>query len=86
MLPKDANWNGQKEDPAEYLDYMAKNLVRLQCPQQNSFGYESGKGRKAYVELDDVNVAPQNKSGVNYIHDSALFSGSTLKAFMSSGI
>ena len=73
VLPKDANWNGQKEDPAEYLDYMAKNLVRLQCPQQNSFGYESGKGRKAYVELDDVNVAPQNKSGVNYIHDSALF-------------
>ena len=52
---------------------MAKNLVRLQCPQQSSFGYESAKEHKAYVELDDVNLAPQNNSGVNYIHDSAVF-------------
>jgi hypothetical protein len=73
VLSKDADHNGQKEDPAEYLDYMAKNLVRLQCPQQSSFGYESAKEHKAYVELDDVNLAPQNNSGVNYIHDSALF-------------
>jgi hypothetical protein len=73
VLSKDANRNGEKENPAEYLDYMAKNLVKLQCPQQSSFGYESAKGPKAYVELDDVNVAPQNKPGVSYIHDSAFF-------------
>jgi hypothetical protein len=73
VLSKNANWNGQKKDPDEYLNYMAKNLVRFQCPQQSSFGYESTKGKKAYVELDDVRVEAEDSSGVNYTHDSTLF-------------
>ncbi|HVM61979.1 MAG TPA: S41 family peptidase [Verrucomicrobiae bacterium] len=73
VLSKGANWNGQEKDPDEYLDYMAKNFVKLRCPQQSSFGYESTKGKKAYVELDDVSIAPEDKAGMSYTHDPELF-------------
>jgi len=73
VLSKNANWNGRKEDAAEYLNYIAKDLIRLSCPRQSSFGYESGKGAKAYVELDPVNIPPENWEGYSYTHDPALF-------------
>jgi hypothetical protein len=74
VLSKDANWNGRKEDAANYLNYMAKNFITLSCPRQSSFGYESGKGEKAYVELDSV-IIPLEKAqrGMSYTHDPAVF-------------
>jgi hypothetical protein len=73
VLSKDANWNGRKEDAAEYLNYMAKNFITLSCPRQSSFGYESGKGEKAYVELDSADIPPKNWGGYSYTHDPAVF-------------
>jgi hypothetical protein len=74
VLSKDANWNGRKEDAATYLNYMAKNFITLSCPRQSSFGYESGKGEKAYVELDSV-IIPLEKAqrGMSHTHDPAVF-------------
>jgi len=72
-LCKEANWNGQKKDPAHYLNYMAKNLVRLQCPQESAFGYESRQERRSYVELGPLNLPPRGRQGVSYIHDPAVF-------------
>jgi len=74
VLSKDANWNGRKEDEATYLNYMAKNFITLSCPRQSSFGYESGKGEKAYVELDSVIIPPEKaQRGISYTHDPAVF-------------
>jgi hypothetical protein len=74
VLSKDANWNGRKEDAAEYLNYMAKNFITLSCPRQSSFGYESGKGEKAYVELDSV-IIPLEKAqrGISHTRDPVVF-------------
>jgi len=72
-LCKEANWNGQKKDPAQYLSYMAKNLVRLQCPEESAFGYESRKERIGYVELAPLKVPARGNQGVTYIHDPAVF-------------
>jgi len=41
VLDKEANWNGQPSDPAEYLHYMSKNLYRFSSPAASEFGYES---------------------------------------------
>ena len=74
VLSKNANHNGDKEDPADYLGYMAKNLMKFQCPRQSSFGYESSNTNKAYVELDDVSIAPpKNDRDTAYTHDPGLF-------------
>lgn len=72
-LAKEANWNGTPKNPAEYLDYMAKNLVRLQSPQESAYGYESRKQDRSYCELDPASVQPRGRKGVIYIHDAAAF-------------
>ncbi|MEN6560213.1 MAG: hypothetical protein ABFD52_05520 [Acidobacteriota bacterium] len=41
VLNKETNWNGQPNDPAEYLHYMSKNLYRFSSPAASEFGYES---------------------------------------------
>jgi hypothetical protein len=69
----DLNWNGQKKAPEEYLNYMAKNLLRLQCPQESAFGYESRKGDRFYVELDPLTVPSKGEKGTIYTHDSVAF-------------
>lgn len=71
--PADLNWNGQKKVPEEYLNYMAKNLLKLQCPQESAFGYESRKGGRSYVELDPAGISPKGEKGTLYTHDSAAF-------------
>lgn len=50
-LSKGANWNGRPKSPATYKAYMAKNLVRITCPVESAFGYESRPERR-YATLD----------------------------------
>lgn len=69
----DLNSNGQKKASEEYLNYMAKNLLRLQCPQESAFGYESRKGDRFYVELDPLTVPSKGEKGTIYTHDSVAF-------------
>ncbi|WP_243304849.1 transglutaminase-like domain-containing protein [Geothrix oryzisoli] len=57
-LAKGANWNGRPENPATYKAYMAKNLVRITCPVESAYGYESRPERR-YVTLDAAAFPPR---------------------------
>ncbi|WP_243294835.1 transglutaminase-like domain-containing protein [Geothrix mesophila] len=57
-LSKGANWNGRPESPATYKAYMAKNLVRITCPVESAYGYESRPVRR-YVTLDGLAFPPR---------------------------
>jgi hypothetical protein len=74
-LAKEANWNGQKKDPREYLNYMAKNLIQLQSPQESRFGYESGNKERTYIQLNPVRLPPGGKKGITYLQDPKAFWG-----------
>lgn len=69
VLSKGANWNGQPKDPAEYLDYMAKNLVKLQCPSVSAYGYESWNETGTTIELDPVTIPDSKGYHVTVTHD-----------------
>ncbi|WP_275975841.1 transglutaminase-like domain-containing protein [Geothrix terrae] len=74
-LAKGANWNGRPENPATYKAYMAKNLVRITCPVESAFGYESRPDRR-YVTLDAAAFPPRparDAAGGLIIHDPAAF-------------
>jgi hypothetical protein len=74
-LAKGANWNGRPENPATYKAYMAKNLVRITCPVESAFGYESRPGRR-YVTLDAAAFPPRparDAAGGHIVHDPAAF-------------
>jgi hypothetical protein len=73
VLSKGANWNGEPKDPKEYLDYMAKNLVKLQCPAVSAYGYESWNGLHEYIELDPITVPGSTEKNVTTTHDDAWF-------------
>ena len=55
ILNPDANWNNRATTTREYylLEYMAKNLYRLECPMRSEYDFETRlDGRKyEYVEL-----------------------------------
>lgn len=51
-MAEGANWNGQPYDSIQYKNYMAKNLVRIICPTESAFGFESKPGTRTYVILD----------------------------------
>jgi hypothetical protein len=71
-LAKDANWSGKKKEKDDYLDYMSKNLVRLECPLESAFGYESRRTKKSYVELIPLNTAPKSASS-RVVYDPDVF-------------
>jgi hypothetical protein len=74
-LAKGANWNGRSENPATYKAYMAKNLVRITCPVESAFGYESRPGRR-YVTLDGLGFPARparDAAGGLIVHDPAAF-------------
>ena len=76
-LAKGANWNGRPENPATYKAYMAKNLVRITCPVESAFGYESRPERR-YVTLDALAFPPRparDAAGGVIVHDPAAFWG-----------
>jgi hypothetical protein len=69
VLSKDANWNGKPKDPGEYFDYMAKNLVKLQCPSVSAYGYESWNEPTTYIELDPLTIPASTEKNVTTTHD-----------------
>lgn len=69
LLSKSANWNGKPKDPGEYFDYMAKNLVKLQCPSVSAYGYESWNEPTTYIELDPVTIPASKGYNVTITHD-----------------
>ena len=74
-LAKGANWNGRPENPATYKAYMAKNLVRITCPAESAFGYESRPERR-YVTLDGLGFPARparDAAGGLIVHDPAAF-------------
>lgn len=74
-LSKGANWNGRPENPATYKAYMAKNLVRITCPVESAFGYESRPERR-YVTLDAAAFPPRparDAAGGLITHDPVAF-------------
>jgi hypothetical protein len=74
-LAKGANWNGRPENPATYKAYMAKNLVRITCPVESAYGYESRSERR-YVTLDGLGFPARparDAAGGLIIHDPAAF-------------
>jgi hypothetical protein len=74
-LAKGANWNGRSENPATYKAYMAKNLVRITCPVESAFGYESRPERR-YVTLDAAAFPPRptrDAAGGLIVHDHVAF-------------
>jgi hypothetical protein len=73
VLAKGANWNGKPKDPGEYLDYMAKNLVKLQCPSTSAYGYESWNEPTTYLELDPVSIPVSTGYHVTTTHDPEWF-------------
>lgn len=73
MLSKGANWNGEPKNQGEYLDYMAKNLVKLQCPSVSAFGYESWDGPHTYIELDPLTIPASTEKNVITTNNDAWF-------------
>jgi hypothetical protein len=74
-LSKGANWNGRPENPVQYKAYMAKNLVRITCPVESAFGYESRPERR-YVTLDGLAFPgrpARDAAGGLLVHDPAAF-------------
>ncbi|WP_243317263.1 transglutaminase-like domain-containing protein [Geothrix paludis] len=74
-LSKGANWNGRPESPATYKAYMAKNLVRITCPVESAYGYES-RAERRYVTLDGLGFPPRparDAAGGLITHDPAAF-------------
>lgn len=74
-LSKGANWNGRPESPATYKAYMAKNLVRITCPMESAFGYES-RAERRYVTLDGLGFPARparDAAGGLITHDPAAF-------------
>jgi hypothetical protein len=54
---------------------MAKNLVRITCPVESAFGYESRPGRR-YVTLDGLGFPARparDAAGGLIVHDPAAF-------------
>lgn len=74
---KGLNWNGLTYDPGKYLDYMAKNLVKLSSPLESAYGYESRPVEaKRYVQLDPVTLSPKatgRYGRTTYLHDPSAF-------------
>lgn len=70
-----ANWNGRPEPPANYLAYMAKNLMRISCPVESAYGYESRKTGLSYVTLDATTFPAKPAKGMEDVrtHDPAAF-------------
>jgi hypothetical protein len=58
VLPQEINWNGQRENPVVYMNYMAKNLFRFQSPAVSEFGYESNPAPRHYVTLNPTLYDP----------------------------
>lgn len=73
-ISEGANWNGRPLVAAHYLSYMAKNLVRISCPVESAFGYESRPQRR-FVTLDSTAMArlPRGQEGGGIVHDPARF-------------
>jgi hypothetical protein len=75
QLAPGANWNGRPEPPAQYLAYMAKNLVRITCPLESAYGYESRGGVLQYLTLDSsaFPARPAKGPGGAVTHDPRAF-------------
>ncbi|MCC6962511.1 MAG: hypothetical protein IT585_04585 [candidate division Zixibacteria bacterium] len=58
VLPEEINWNGQRQNPVDYMNYMAKNLFRFECPQVSAYGYESWPGTRYYISLNPTDYDP----------------------------
>jgi hypothetical protein len=73
-ISEGANWNGRPLVAAHYFSYMAKNLVRISCPMESAFGYESRPQRK-FVTLDSTALIrkPRGKEGSVVVYDPAGF-------------
>lgn len=63
VLNDDANWNNQKKAPAEYFNYMSKNLYWLKCSIKSEWDIESAKSGKP--KIDYINLYP---GGYNTLH------------------
>ncbi|MBI4913538.1 MAG: transglutaminase domain-containing protein [Acidobacteria bacterium] len=71
-----ANWNGKPLVPSQYLDYMAKNLVRISCPLASAFGHESRRSdQRPYVTLDALALdrPTREQGGGPVVKDPAAF-------------
>lgn len=62
VLPEEINWNGQRQNPVDYMNYMAKNLFRFECPQVSAYGYESWPGTRYYMALNPTSYDPSKQT------------------------
>ena len=64
------NHNGERY--YGYKEYMAKNLFRLECPEQSAYNYEA-QSRRTYVELIPEDYEPESFSNYLYTTDRTAF-------------
>lgn len=64
VISNSANHNGEKSSAEFYFNYMAKNLIKLRCPLENSFGIDSRRERR-FVELLPEGI-PINENYINH--------------------
>jgi len=62
ILPEEINWNGQRQNHVDYMNYMAKNLFRFECPQTSAYGYESWPGTRYYLALNPTDYDPSKQT------------------------
>lgn len=62
VVPEEINWNGQRQNPVDYMNYMAKNLFRFECPQVSAYGYESWPGTRYYISLNPTDYDPSKQT------------------------